>query len=812
MAQQELNTNVVAIRDEMETSYLDYAMSVIVGRALPDVRDGLKPVHRRVLFAMRELGNVPSKPHKKSARVVGDVIGKYHPHGDAAVYETIVRMAQDFSMRYLLVDGQGNFGSVDGDPPAAMRYTEVRMAKMAEEFLQDIDKETVEFGRNYDDTLDEPLLLPAKVPSLLLNGSSGIAVGMATNIPPHNLREIIDASIAIIKKPEIKIEKLMGYVQGPDFPTAGLVYGKEGIVQAYKTGRGKIRIRARTHIEPADRGGREQIVVSEIPYQVNKTRLIEGIAKLVDEGRVDGIYDIRDESDREGMRLIIELKKETNSMVTLNQLFNYSQLQTSYGINMLALVGGRPRVINLKEALQEFIFHRKEVVTRRCVFDLARAKERAHILEGLKIALDNLDAVIKLIRAAKDPSVAKEGLVKKFKLSPIQAQAILDMRLQRLTGLERDKILTEYKEVLETIKKLEEILANETLVYEIIAEELKGIRSSYGDERRTEIVEKVEVFDEEDLIEDEDMVVTVSHEGYIKRNPVTTYRSQKRGGKGKLGMGVREKDFPENLFIASNHSYLLIFTDRGRVYWLKVHHLPQMGRVSRGKPVVTMVKMSEKENISAILPVREFKEDQFVMMATKNGVIKKCDLMAFSNPRPSGIIAISLGEGDSLIAVRQTSGKDDIFLGTVQGKGIRFPEKQVRAMGRGASGVRGMTLAKDDYLVGMEIIDTEAFILTANERGYGKRTPSEEFRPQSRGGKGLIMTKVTNRNGPVVGLCQIKDEDDAMIITNHAKLIRLSAKDISVFGRSTQGVRLIQLAKQEKVTALAKAAEEDETE
>ncbi|MEZ4705204.1 MAG: DNA gyrase subunit A [Bdellovibrionota bacterium] len=802
-----------SIVEEMRSAYLDYAMSVIVGRALPDVRDGLKPVHRRVLYGMYEMSNFHNKAHKKSARIVGEVMGKYHPHGDTAIYDTIVRMAQDFSLRATLVDGQGNFGSVDGDGAAAMRYTEIRLSKIAEEFLQDIEKDTVEFGRNYDDTLNEPTLLPARVPNLLLNGASGIAVGMATNIPPHNLGELCDGLMQIIDQPETDIKDLMKIVKGPDFPTAGIIFGKKGIAEAYETGKGKFTIRARATIEPMKKGDRQQIIVTEIPYQVNKAKLIESIADLVRNRKIEGISDLRDESDRDGMRVVIELKKDCTPAVILNKLYSMTQMQTSFGVIMLALVNNRPRIISLKECLELFIEHRREVVTRRTLFELNKAKERAHILEGLKIALDNLDQVIALIRKSKDPVAARDGLCKSFELSARQAQAILDMRLQRLTNLERDKIIAEYKEVLQLIAKLEEILAKPKLVDKIIKEELQSLKDNFGDRRRTDIKGALQEFSDEDLIQEEEMVVTITHAGYIKRNPLSLYRSQKRGGKGKVGTGIKQEDFVTDVFVTSTHAYLLIFTDKGKCYWVRVHELPQVGRIARGKPIINMVSMSSSEKVAAVLPVKEFALGQYIVMATKNGSIKKTDLMAFSNPRTSGIIALGIENDDKLISVHLTDGASDIFLATKNGQSIRFPEKQVRAMGRGAKGVTGVRLKKDDEVVGMQSLEKNGAILMATQRGYGKRSEIEEYRVQSRGGSGIIAIKVTEKNGPVVGTLQVNEDDDVMLISDKGKLIRTKVKDISVIGRSTQGVRLIHLDKDEELVSIAKiAADEDDDE
>jgi DNA gyrase subunit A len=802
----------VYIEDEMRQSYMDYAMSVIIGRALPDVRDGLKPVHRRVLYAMYDMGNTWNTAYKKSARIVGDVIGKYHPHGDVAVYDTIVRMAQDFSMRYPLVDGQGNFGSIDGDPPAAMRYTEIRMSHLADEMLADLEKETVEFAPNYDDSLKEPTVLPSRVPNLLVNGSSGIAVGMATNIPPHNLGEVIDALVAMVAKPDITIKELMHYIPGPDFPTAGFIHGRETVVQAYQEGRGIIQMRGKAFTETVKRTGKEQIVISEIPFMVNKTRLIEQIAELVQEKKIEGISDLRDESDRDGMRIVIELKRDAVAEIIINQLYKHTALQESFGVNMLAIVEGRPKLLNLKDALKAFLDHRKEVVTRRTVYDLRKAEERLHILEGLKIALDHLDAVIALIRGSQDPKVAKEGLVQNFGLSEVQAQAILEMRLQRLTGLERDKILQEHRETVELIAKLRAILADEKEIYRIIVEELKDIKERYGDERRTQIIDHTDEISIEDMIVEEDMAVTISHEGYIKRNPVTLYRAQRRGGKGKIGTTTREEDFVEYLFVASTHSYILFFTTIGKLYWIKVHELPQAGRAARGKPIVNLLHLEPGERVSAFLSVREFQEGRYVIFATKQGLVKKTELMLYANPRLSGIRAIGLESNDEVIGVRLTDGNQEIILSTLDGQSIRFKEEQVRPTGRGTYGVVGMTLEKDDAIVSMEILSLSANILTVSENGYGKRTPMEEYRLQSRGGKGIITMKTTDKTGKVVGVQQVTDDDQLMLVTNIGKIIRLRVKDIRVIGRNTQGVHLIGLEEGERVVSLARLAEKEEEE
>ena len=800
----------VNIEDEMKQSFMDYAMSVIISRALPDVRDGMKPVHRRVLFAMYDLGNEWNKGYKKSARVVGDVIGKYHPHGDQAVYDAIVRMAQDFSLRYPLVDGQGNFGSVDGDSAAAMRYTEVRMARIASELIADLEKETVDYIPNYDETLREPIVLPSRLPNLLVNGSTGIAVGMTTNVPPHNLSEIIDATIALIERPEITVKELMQYVPGPDFPTAGFIHGKGAIREAYETGKGVLQVRARATTEIDKRTNRASIIVTEIPFQVNKARLIERMAELVNEKRIEGISDLRDESDREGMRIVVELKRDAVPEVVLNQLYKLTPMQDSFGIIMLAIVEGRPRLLTLKQVLQHFVAHRVEVITRRTVFDLRKAEERLHILEGLRIALENLDAVIRLIRAAADPATAKAGLVASFGLSEVQSQAILEMRLQRLTNLERDKILAEHRETVALIARLRQILADEREVYAIIVEELREQKATFGDPRRTEIVEAATEISIEDMIVEEDMVVTISHEGYIKRNPVSLYRAQRRGGKGKIGTTTRDEDFVEHLFVASTHSYILFFTTVGKVYWIKVHEVPQAGRAARGKAIVNLLTLQEGEKVSAFLPVREFQENRFVFFATKKGIVKKTDLMAYANPRPSGIIAIGLDEGDEVIGIRLTDGRQEIILSTRTGQSIRFKEEEVRSMGRGAGGVKGITLEGADEVVSIEILSEGASVLTVAENGYGKRTEIGEYRVQARGGKGIITMKTTDRTGPVVGVQQVTDEDNLMLVTSNGKIIRLRVADIRVIGRNTQGVRLIDPEPGERVVSLARLAEREE--
>ncbi len=805
------HVTTVNIEDEMRRSYLDYAMSVIVGRALPDVRDGLKPVHRRILFAMNELSNTHDKPYKKSARIVGDVIGKYHPHGDVAVYDSIVRMAQDFSMRNPLVDGQGNFGSVDGDSAAAMRYTEIRMSRLAEELLEDIDKETVDFGPNYDDSLVEPLVLPAKYPNLLVNGSGGIAVGMATNIPPHNLKEIIEGTIDLINRPDITIPELMAHIPGPDFPTAGFIHGKEGITQAYMTGRGIIQMRARTVIEKK-KGEREAIIVTELPYQVNKARLIEKIAELVRDKKIEGIADLRDESDREGMRIVIELKKDEIAGAIINQLYKYTSMQDSFGIINLSIVDGQPRVLTLKETLQCFVKHRKEVVTRRTIFDLKKAEARAHILEGLKIALENLDEVIAIVKEASSPKDAQGKLIARFLFTEVQAQAILDMKLQRLTGLERDKIMDEHRETLKTIEGLKEILGSERLLLNIIVDELREIRDRFGNDRRTEIIDQSKDISLEDMIAEEDMVVTISHTGYIKRNPLSLYRSQHRGGKGKMGMTTREEDFVEHLFVASTHSYILFFTSIGKVYWLKVHELPLGGPTTKGKAIVNLLSLAPGEAITAMLPVREFSKDRNIVMGTKNGIVKKSDLMAYSNPRTGGIIALNLDDGDSLVAVDITDGSKDIILSTKNGKAIRFKEEEVREIGRVGRGVKGIELEDDDVVVSMQVIAEGTTILTATENGYGKRTDLTEYPLRHRGGKGVITIKTSKRNGSVVSVMQVTDDDDVMMITSNGKVVRTGVKGISVIGRNTQGVKLIWVEGGEKVVGVARLAEKEDEE
>ena len=805
------NKVTVNIVDEMRKSYMDYAMSVIVGRALPDIRDGLKPVHRRILFAMHDLGNDYNKPYKKSARVVGDVIGKYHPHGDSAVYDTIVRMAQDFSMRHPLVDGQGNFGSVDGDSAAAMRYTEIRMDRLAHELLADIEKETVDFGPNYDESLEEPLVLPCRFPNLLVNGSEGIAVGMSTKIPPHNLGEVIDGLVALIDDPRISMEDLMAQIPGPDFPTAGFINGKEGIREAYNTGRGIIQMRARAMVEVDRRSGREAIVITEIPYQVNKARLIEKIAELVRNKKIEGISDLRDESDRDGMRIVVELKKDMVPGVILNQLYKMTAMQASFGIIMLAIVGGQPKILTLREVLDNFIDHRREIVTRRCVFELKKAEARAHILQGLKLALDNLDEVIELIKGSATPAEAKQALMDRFSFSDLQAQAILDMRLHRLTGLEQNKILEELEQVLAQIARLKEILASEVEILKIIKQELLEVKEKYANPRRTEIIDRTADLTLEDMIVEEDMVVTVTHGGYIKRNAVSLYRAQRRGGKGKTGIRTKEEDFVENLFIASTHSYVLVFTSLGKVYWLKVHEIPQGGRASRGKAIVNLLQLAPEEKVRTILPVKDFEEGKYIVTATSRGIIKKTELMAYSNPRSGGIIALTIDEGDSLIEARLTDGKRDLLLASRNGKSIRFPESDIRAMGRPARGVRGMNLEGKDEVIGLQSVteNTALALVTVTENGYGKRTDIGEYRVQSRGGKGIITIKTSERNGRVVAIKMVDEDSDLMFITNRGKLLRTQVRNIRSIGRNTQGVRMMVLEDGEKIVSVAKLAEKD---
>ncbi len=826
----------VNLEDEMKKSYLDYAMSVIVGRALPDVRDGLKPVHRRVLYAMRELGNEFNKPYKKSARVVGDVIGKYHPHGDSAVYETIVRMAQPFSMRYLLVDGQGNFGSVDGDSPAAMRYTEIRMARLAQDLLVDIEKETVDFSANYDDSEHEPTVLPTRVPNLLVNGSSGIAVGMATNIPPHNLGEIVDACLALLNNPELGIGDLMKLVPGPDFPTAGLVFGSQGIASAYSTGRGRVYVRARTHVEPLGTGNREAIIVTELPYQVNKARLIEKIAALVRDKRLEGISELRDESDKDGMRVVIELRRGELPDVVLNNLFKQTQLQSVFGINMVGLVDGQPKLLSLMEILEAFLRHRREVVTRRTLFELRKARGRAHVLEGQTVALANIDKVIALIKASSSPAVARAGLIdshwspgavvgmleragaeatrpdeladeyglsaKGYRLSEVQAQAILDLRLHRLTALEQDKIVKEFSGLIENIKVYQEILSQPERLNSVIQEELQEIRERYVDERRTEIVEDHADLTIEDLIPEEDVVVTISHGGYAKAQPVTSYQAQRRGGRGRAAARVKDEDFIDQLFIANSHDTLLCFSSKGKAYWLKVYQVPQAGSGARGRPIVNLLPLDDDERINAVAPIKEFADDRFVVFATKNGRVKKTQLSAFSRPRANGIIAVELRENDHLIGAGITDGEQDVMLFAGSGKAIRFSETAVRTMGRTAAGVRGLRLAgNDDEVIALCILGTNP-VLVATENGFGKRTSVDEFRVQGRGGKGVIAIQASERNGRVVGALQVAEDDEVMLISSGGTLVRTPTSEISIVGRNTQGVRLIRLDTDDKLVGL----------
>jgi DNA gyrase subunit A len=829
----ELNT--VNLEDEMRQSYLDYAMSVIIGRALPDVRDGLKPVHRRVLYAMSELGNDWNKPYKKSARIVGDVIGKYHPHGDTAVYDTIVRMAQPFSMRHMLVDGQGNFGSVDGDAPAAMRYTEVRMAKIAHELLADIDKETVDFIANYDGSEHEPAVFPTRVPNLLVNGSAGIAVGMATNIPPHNLGEVISGCVALLDNEDLTITDLMEFIPGPDFPTAGVINGARGIIEAYKTGKGRIYVRARSHIETDEKNGKESIIVTELPYQVNKARLMEKIAELVKEKKIDGITELRDESDKDGMRMVIELRRGEVAEVMLNNLYKQTQMQNVFGINMVALVDGQPRLLNLKQVLEAFIRHRREVVTRRTVYELRKARGRAHVLEGLAVALANIDEVIALIKSQPSPAEAKVALMERawvsaavdsmleragakasrpedlsaefgllddgYHLSEAQAQAILDLKLHRLTGLEQDKIVNEFKELLDRIEYLLNILADPDLLRKVIRDELTALNEEYSDERRTEIITTQLDLTLEDLIPEEEVVVTFSHAGYAKSQPLDTYQAQRRGGRGKAAASMKEEDFVDKLFIANTHDYILCFSSRGRVYWMKVYELPQGGRASRGKPIVNLLPLQEGERINAILPIREFSDDRFLFFATASGTVKKTPLVDYSRPRPSGIIAIDLREDDYLIDVAITDGEQDVMLFSSGGKTIRFNESNVRAMGRSAAGVRGIRMPDDQSVISMIVVG-EGEVLTVTENGYGKRTDIKEYPLRGRGGQGVLAMAESERNGAVVGAVQVADTDELMLITSGGILVRTRANEVSILGRNTQGVRMIKLDKGEKLVGI----------
>src|SRR5215203_3823230 len=818
MNAQNANRLPVNIEDEMKRSYMDYAMSVIIGRALPDIRDGLKPAHRRVLYGMKSMGLSSTRGYRKCAKIVGEVMGNYHPHGDASIYDTLVRLAQDFNMRAPLVDGQGNFGSIDGDPPAAMRYTEARLDALGDEMMTDLDKDTVDFVPNYDETTTEPTVLPSPFPNLLVNGSAGIAVGMATNIPPHNMREVIDAVIWLIDtaqaqdKPTLpeKQRKLLELVPGPDFPTAGYIVGRHGIQQAYLTGRGAVIMRAKAEIEVAKKGDRSSIVISAIPYQVNKKRLIEHIAELVQAKTIEGISDIRDESDRDGMRIVIDLKRGEMGDVILNNLYKHTQLQTTFGIIMLAIVGGRPKVLSLIELLETFIEFRREVVRRRTEFELRKAEARRHILEGLKIALDHIDQVIALIRQSKNPGEAREGLIAQFGLSLIQAQAILDMQLQRLTGLERQKILDELAELLKVIERLLAILASDRLLMQIIIDELKEIQRKYGDVRRTEILAEEGEFQIEDLIADEEVAITVSNTGYIKRTAVTTYRNQRRGGKGRIGMRTREEDFVSHLFIASTHAYVMIFSDRGRAYWLKVHHIPDVGPDGRGKAIANLVSMEAGERIAALLAVKEFEENKHIVMGTRRGVIKKTELSAFSNPRAGGIIAMGVEEGDSVIAVSISDGNSEIFIGTQDGMAIRFPESDVRSMGRNAYGVRGISLRDNDEVVAMEVLTSGGTILSVTERGYGKRTELDEYRVQSRGGVGIINIQTSERNGRVIGVAQVTGEDELMLITQQGKILRMASTNIRSIGRATQGVRLIEIEGEDRAVSIARLAEKDD--
>ena len=798
----------IDIEEEMQKSYLDYAMSVIVGRALPDVRDGLKPVHRRILYSMYKNGFTPDKPHKKSAHVVGDVLAKYHPHGDSAVYDAMVRLAQPFSTRYPLVDGHGNFGSIDGDSAAAMRYTEVRMAKPTMELLTDIEKNTIDFMANYDESLEEPVVLPSRFPNLLVNGSSGIAVGMATNIPPHNLGEVIDGVNALIDNSEITNEQLMEHIKGPDFPTGGVIMGKEGIVSAYKTGRGVIKVRAKTTIEKM-KNGKMRILVHEIPYIVNKARLIEKIADLVKDKKIDGITDLRDESDRKGMRIVIELRRDVNPQVLLNQLYKHTQMEETFGIIMLAIVDGEPKILNLKEVLYCYLEHQKDVIVRRTRFDLDKAEARAHIIEGLKIALDNIDAIIKTIRSSRTTEIAKNNLIEKFSLSEKQAQAILDMRLQRLTGLEREKLDEEYQGLLEKIIYYKNVLADEKMVLAIIKEEITLIKNKYSDERRTEISKVHDKLEIEDLIAEEDVVITISHNGYIKRMPMDTYKSQRRGGKGITAMTTRNEDFVEQLFVTSTHNYLAFFTNKGKMYRLKVYEIPEASRQSRGTAIINLLYIHGDEKITAVIPIREYKEDWFLLAATKKGIVKKTDLTQYDSSRKDGLIAINLDEDDELIGIQLTDGKQDIILVTEKGMAIRFYEKDVREMGRTTRGVKGINLGKDDVVVAMDIARERAQLLVVTNNGFGKRTPIEEYRSQIRGGKGIITLRTTNKNGLIIGAKVVKEGDEIMIISREGIIIRIKVDDISSMSRTTQGVHLMKIGEEDSVVAIARVVAED---
>jgi len=800
------------LEDEMKSSYIDYAMSVIVARALPDVRDGLKPVHRRVLFGMHELGLPYNRPYKKSARIVGEVLGKYHPHGDTAVYDSMVRMAQEWSLRYPLVDGQGNFGSVDGDSPAAMRYTEARLKRIADEMLRDLDKNTVDFTTNFDESLQEPTVLPSYLPNLLINGASGIAVGMATNIPPHNISEVIDGCVYLIENPKATAADLMKYVKAPDFPTGGIIYGYEGVKEALLTGRGKVVIRAKANVETL-KNDRENIIITEIPYQVNKAALIEKIADLVREGKINDISNIRDESDRDGMRIVVELKRDAQPAVVLNQLFKHTQMQVTFGVIMLALVNGTPKVLNVQEMIQHFLDHRMDVLIRRTKYELDAAEKRAHILEGYIIALDNIDEVIETIKKSKDVETAKNNLMKKFKLSEIQAKAILDMRLQRLTGLERKKIEDEYKETIKLIEKLRGILDNERTRKKIIKEELLVLKEKYGDERRTEIIKDYKEFSLEDTIAEEDVVVTISHGGFIKRFPVSGYRRQGRGGKGVTGVGTKEDDFIEHMFVASTHQYILFFTDKGKCYWLKVHEVPEGGRTAKGRSIVNLLDKDKDDNITAFVAVKEFREDQFLIMATEKGTIKKTVLSAYGNVRKGGINAINLAAGDKLIEVKMTDGKNDIVIGTSNGFAIRFNEKDVRDMGRTATGVRGVRLGKGDRAVGLLVIRSDkATVLVVTEKGYGKRSDIEDYRITKRGGKGVITVKTTDKVGKLIALMEVVDRDELVIISTQGMVIRQSVKDLRVMGRNTQGVRVIRLNEHDSIADIARVVPDEDEE
>ncbi|MDA8170021.1 MAG: DNA gyrase subunit A [Nitrospiraceae bacterium] len=797
----------VNIEEEMKVSYLDYAMSVIIGRALPEVRDGLKPVQRRILYAMFREGLLPNRKYSKSAGVVGEVLKKYHPHGDSAVYDAMVRLAQDFNMRAPLIDGQGNYGSIDGDPAAAYRYTEARLSKIAEELLRDIDKDTVDFIPNFDETTTEPAVLPTRVPNLLVNGSAGIAVGMATNIPPHNLAEVVDGLVMVLENPDVQVPELLTAIKGPDFPTGGVIHGTEGIVNAYTNGRGLIRVRAKARIEREHKGG-ENIIITEIPYQVNKSSLIKKIAELVREKRIEGVSDLRDESDRDGIRIVVELKRGEMSEVVLNNLYKHTQMESTFGVIMLSLVGGQPRVLSLKRMLNYFLQHRRDVVIRRTRFELKKAEERAHILEGLKIAIEHLDEVIALIRAAGNPEEARQGLMENYSMTEIQAQAILDMKLQRLTGLEREKIILEYEETLREIAHLKDILASETLQKQIIKEELLEIKEKYSDERRTDITQATKDITMEDLISEEEMVITISHNGYIKRNPISAYRSQRRGGKGLIGMETREEDYVEQLFIGSTHDYMLFFTNLGRLYWLKIYQIPEAGRAAKGKAIVNLLALSEGERVSTALPVREFKEGNLVFF-TKKGTVKKTPLSEYSNPRGKGIIAISLDEADELISVKRTSGTNDLIIGTMKGLSIRFNEEDVRPMGRTAKGVIGIRLTKDDEVVSADMVEEKNLLLTITEKGLGKRSRIEDYPVQGRGGKGVISIKVTDKGGNAVGLMKVRDEDEVMLITQSGKTIRMPAEGISIIGRNTQGVKLMDLEEGDRIVGIGKVAEKD---